>query len=274
MGLFSWLFKKKKEEPKLEQRHFIDDVTNDKKSPAINTKSKAEINAVPATNQEADGAKTTESTPPTPKEAKKASPSKPAATAKKPADTAHPAPTKKATEAKKPEAEKPVIKNDTPVDSAPDTSEKSEAEADKISEDKNAETVKVKGYGGAFDIKKSKDGRYVFNLYAANHVIVATSQIYSSSQSAMIGIKSIIANAERANVEDQTLKQYQSQPFPKWEIYVDKGGQFRWRLLATNGSCILHSQGYTQKSTCKKGIESVIRTAKSAKIDKSYLEKN
>ena len=79
--------------------------------------------------------------------------------------------------------------------------------------------------------------------------------------------------AERAGVEDQTLKQYQPLPYPKWEIYVDKGGQYRWRLLATNGSCILHSQGYTQKSTCKKGIESVIRTAKNAQIDKSYLEK-
>ena len=274
MGLFSWLFKKKKEEPKVEERHFIDDVTTDKKAPTNVTKNKAESSVEPVTKQEQKGAEVATAPKATPSETKKASTERPTASAKKTATATQPTQTKKATKAKKPEAEKPVIKNDKPVESAPDTSEKSEAEADKISEDKNAETVKVKGYGGAFDIKKSKDGRYVFNLYAANHVIVATSQIYSSSQSAMIGIKSIIANAERANVEDQTLKQYQSQPFPKWEIYVDKGGQFRWRLLATNGSCILHSQGYTQKSTCKKGIESVIRTAKSAKIDKSYLEKN
>ena len=30
MGLFSFLFKKKKQEPKKEERHFIDDVSNDK----------------------------------------------------------------------------------------------------------------------------------------------------------------------------------------------------------------------------------------------------
>ena len=161
--------------------------------------------------------------------------------------------------AAKVEAEKPAEAPKEPKDAIEEVSteaakspEKEEVEADKIGEDAAAETVKVKGFGGAFDIKKSKDGRYVFNLYAANRVIVATSQIYSSSQSAMNGIKSVIANAERANVEDQTLKQYQPQPYPKWEIYVDKGGQFRWRLLATNASCILHSQGYTQKSTCQK----------------------
>ena len=147
-------------------------------------------------------------------------------------------------------------------------------DADKISTDKESKSVEIKGYGGAFEIKKSKDGRYVFNLFAANHVIVATSQIYSSSQSAMVGIKSVISNAEKANVEDQTLKSFQPQPYPKWELYIDKAGQYRFRLCASNGSCVCHSQGYTQKSTCKKGIESIIRTVKTAKIDKSYLNKN
>lgn len=213
MGIFSWLFKKKKEESKEKDRHFIDDVQKEAKPREAIVKNEAEK---PNVEHEKVEATSTE-----------------------------------------------VLKNEPEEDAA----------ATKIGEDKNAESVKVKGFGGAFDIKKSRDGRYVFNLYAANRVIVATSQIYSSSQSAITGIKSVIANAERANVEDQTLKQYQPMPYPKWEIYVDKGGQYRWRLLATNGSCILHSQGYTQKSTCKKGIESVIRTAKSAKIDKSYLDK-
>jgi uncharacterized protein YegP (UPF0339 family) len=213
MGLFSWLFKKKKDASKEEERHFIDDVQKERKPRKTMIKNEAEKSNI---------------------EYKKAEPT--------------------STE---------VLKNEPEED----------ATATKIGEDKSAESVKVKGFGGAFDIKKSRDGRYVFNLYAANRVIVATSQIYSSSQSAITGIKSVIANAERANIEDQTLKQYQPMPYPKWEIYEDKGGQYRWRLLATNGSCILHSQGYTQKSTCKKGIESVIRTAKNAKIDKSYLDK-
>ena len=146
-------------------------------------------------------------------------------------------------------------------------------DADKIATEAESKKVKVQGFGGSFEIKKSKDGRFVFNLYAKNRVIVATSQIYSSAQSAITGINSVIANAEKAAIEDQTLKTFTPQSFPKWEIYIDKAGQFRFRLLATNGSCVCHSQGYTQKSTCKKGIESVIKTVKSAEIDKAYLKK-
>ncbi|MBQ7333450.1 MAG: DUF1508 domain-containing protein [Clostridia bacterium] len=127
---------------------------------------------------------------------------------------------------------------------------------------------------GKFEIKKSKDDRYVFNLYAANKVIVATSQVYSSSTAAMNGIKSVIENAVKAPVEDQTLKAFDTLPYPKWEIYQDKGGQYRFRLNASNGSCICHSQGYTSKASCKNGIESIKKTAKDAVIDKSYLKKD
>ena len=126
---------------------------------------------------------------------------------------------------------------------------------------------------GRFEIKKSKDGRFVFNLYASNSVIVATSQIYSSSTSAINGIKSVIANAGSAGIEDQTLKNVVTVPYPKWEIYQDKGEQYRFRLCASNGSCVCHSQGYTSKSSCKKGIESIIKTASDAEITKAYLEK-
>jgi len=174
-----------------------------------------------------------------------------------------------------PQAKKAVPKTEAKPTQSPTEAE--EAEADTIAE--TAETVEVSdvGTGGAsgrFEIKKSKDGRFVFNLYAKNHVIVATSQIYSSSTSAVNGIKSVIVNAPIAAVEDQTLKTYETQNFPKWEIYQDKGGQYRFRLSAPNGSCICHSQGYTNKTKCKNGIQSIIRSAKDASIDKSYLKKD
>ncbi len=136
-----------------------------------------------------------------------------------------------------------------------------------------APTAKERTQAGFFEIKKSRDDRYVFNLYASNRVIIATSQIYSSSQAAQNGINSVIANAEKAGIEDNSLKNPTAQPFPKWEIYRDKAEQFRFRLYASNGSCICHSQGYTSKASCKNGIESIIRTAKTASVDKSYLIK-
>lgn len=132
-------------------------------------------------------------------------------------------------------------------------------------------------YTGKFEINKSKDGKkYFFNLYASNKVGIATSQMYSSAQSALGGIKSVIANAEKAPIEDQSLKSYNPDdalPYPKWEIYIDNGGKFRFRLNASNGSCVCHSQGYTTKAACKNGIDSIIRSSKNAEIDKTYINK-
>ena len=163
----------------------------------------------------------------------------------------------------------------TPVKKKEDDVLTSDIAADKIASDASSETVKEvrSARNGKFEIKKAKDGRYVFNLYASNHVIVATSQVYSSSQGAMNGIKSVIANADKAGVEDQTRHGFTPLPYPKWEMYIDKGGQYRFRLLATNGSCICHSQGYTSKANCKKGIESIIKFAADAEITKAYLKK-
>ena len=146
--------------------------------------------------------------------------------------------------------------------------------ADIVHNDINEVTETKATRTGKFEIKKSKDGRYVFNLYASNNVIVATSQVYSSSASAMNGIKSVITNAASAPVEDQTVKNYATLPFPKWEIYRDKGDQYRFRLSASNGSCVCHSQGYTSKTNCKKGIESIIKFATDAEITKSYIKKD
>ena len=129
-------------------------------------------------------------------------------------------------------------------------------------------------YTGKFEINKSKDGKkYFFNLYASNKVGIATSQMYASAQSAMIGIKSVMSIAATSPVEDQTLKTYETLPYPKWEIYLDNGEKYRFRLNAANGSCVCHSQGYTTKNACKNGIDSIIRSSKNPEIEKTYLQK-
>jgi uncharacterized protein YegP (UPF0339 family) len=53
----------------------------------------------------------------------------------------------------------------------------------------------------------------------------------------------------------------------KFEIYKDKKGQFRWRLLANNNQVIASGEGYTSKAACKNGIESVRKNAPKAGID-------
>ena len=44
---------------------------------------------------------------------------------------------------------------------------------------------------------------------------------------------------------------------PKFELYQDKAGAFRFRLRSRNGAIIAVSEGYNSKSNCLDGIESV-----------------
>ena len=126
---------------------------------------------------------------------------------------------------------------------------------------------------GKFDIQKAKDGRFFFSLYSSNGAVVAYSQIYSSLSAVNTGISSVISNASKAEIEDTTLKKPTSLPCPKWEIYIDKAEQYRFRLYATNGLCVCHSShGYATKSGCKGGIDSIKRYAAEATVDKSYLK--
>ena len=47
----------------------------------------------------------------------------------------------------------------------------------------------------------------------------------------------------------------------KFEISVRKNGEFQFNLKASNGEVILTSEGYTTKTACLNGIESVKKNA-------------
>ncbi len=54
----------------------------------------------------------------------------------------------------------------------------------------------------------------------------------------------------------------------KFELYKDKKGEFRWRLVASNGQAIASSgEGYKTKESAKAGIESVKKNALTAAIE-------
>lgn len=281
MSLFEKLFGKKDGKAKGEKKKLPEE--EDGQVRYMKPREKAPEATKPAAPKKeepkaAPAPKAEEKTMPTPEETKKPEPKETPALK----EAAHaPKAAEKSAEQKKPAAPKAEEKKPAETKKAtPAKEEKAEDsadEAEKIATAETSESIALPaktGPVGKFDLKKSKDGRFVFNLLAANRVIVATSQVYSSSAAAMNGIHSVIANAEKAPVEDQTLKNYTPLGYPKWEIYLDKGNQYRFRLNASNGSCICHSQGYTTKASCKNGIESIIRTVKDADTEKSYLKKD
>ena len=106
-----------------------------------------------------------------------------------------------------------------------------------------------------------------FNLKAGNGEVIATSEVYSSRKSCLNGIESVKRNAVKAAVEDQTVEGYAAQKHPKFEVYRDKAGEFRFRLKATNGQIVAVGEGYTAKAGCLNGIESVKKNAPEAPIE-------
>ena len=109
---------------------------------------------------------------------------------------------------------------------------------------------------GKFALKHT-DAGYSFNLMADNNRIIATSQVYTTKEAAKKGIDSVSDNAPFAPIEDQTEENYEKKELPKFEIFKDKAGEFRFRLKAANGEIIAASEGYKAKLGCLNGIESV-----------------
>ena len=118
---------------------------------------------------------------------------------------------------------------------------------------------------GKFVIKSS-DAGCRFNLVAGNGQVIGTSQIYKSVDACKNGIESVKTNASAAGIEDQTKEGFKKLVNPKFEVYKDKGGEFRFRLTAKNGQKILASEGYTQLTGCMNGIESIKANAPNAEI--------
>ena len=118
---------------------------------------------------------------------------------------------------------------------------------------------------GKFVIRATNTG-IKFDLKAGNGEVIATSEVYESEASCKKGIESVMTNAPIANVEDQTVEEIVAAKCPKFEIYTDKAGEFRFRLKATNGQIIAVSEGYKAKASCENGIASVRKNAEEAEI--------
>ena len=84
----------------------------------------------------------------------------------------------------------------------------------------------------------------------------------------MKGVESVRKNAADAKLEDQTVAEVSAVTNPKFELYTDKAGEFRFRLKARNGEIIAVSEGYKAKASCLNGIDSVRRNAPDAAVEK------
>ena len=118
---------------------------------------------------------------------------------------------------------------------------------------------------GKFVIRKTNTG-IKFDLKAGNGEVIATSEVYASEAACKNGVESVKKNAPVAAVENQTVEGYAAEKHPKFEVYTDKAGEFRFRLKAPNGQVIAVSEGYKAIASCLNGIESVKKNAPEAAV--------
>ena len=123
---------------------------------------------------------------------------------------------------------------------------------------------------GTFVIRTVPSG-VKFDLYAANGQTILTSEVYRTAAACRKGIESVRKNAPKANIEDQTGVASRSLPHPKFELYTDKSGAFRFRLKARNGQIIAVSEPYSTKAVCRGGIESVQANACHSEVDEVLI---
>jgi len=119
---------------------------------------------------------------------------------------------------------------------------------------------------GKFVVKETKTG-IKFSLVAGNGEIIADSEVYSSKAACLNGVESVKTNAPIAPVFDTTDADAAEPKNPKFEVYKDKAGEFRFRLNAKNGQIIATSEGYKAKASCLNGIESVKKNAPDAAVE-------
>lgn len=119
---------------------------------------------------------------------------------------------------------------------------------------------------GKFVIQ-AKNEKFSFRLKAGNGEVVAVSQSYNSLQTCKAGVASVRKNAPIAAIENQTVEGFAKEKHPKFEVYMDNAGEYRFRLKAKNGQNIAASEGYKALAGCLNGIESVRKNAENAPED-------
>jgi len=116
----------------------------------------------------------------------------------------------------------------------------------------------------AFEMFRDAGGEWRWRLIHENGNVLADSgQGYSSRSKARQGLDSVRSNAAEAALDDLDAEDggdgdADETPNATFELYEDKGGDYRWRLRHRNGNIVADSgEGYASKSNARDAIERV-----------------
>ena|SRR5581483_1507936 len=103
-----------------------------------------------------------------------------------------------------------------------------------------------------YELRKSTNGQFYFNLKAGNGEKILTSETYKTKSGAEGGIESVRKNAPTDSL---------------YERKTSTSGQPYFVLKAANGEQIGRSETYSSTSAMENGIESVKKNAPDAKVE-------
>lgn len=119
---------------------------------------------------------------------------------------------------------------------------------------------------GKFVIRRVPTG-FKFDLRADNGEIIANSEVYTSRRACLRGMEAVRRCAAVGRVLDPAAEGGNIPANPRFEIFPDRRGQYRFRLRSRNGEIIAGSEPYTTHRACLEGIRSVITCAPEAQIE-------
>lgn len=107
------------------------------------------------------------------------------------------------------------------------------------------------GLAGRFEVKKTANGEFMFNLKAGNGEVILTSETYKAKASCLAGVESVRKNAA---IEG------------RFDRRQSKTGKPYFALKASNGQDIGRSEMYESEAACENGIKSVMKSAPGANL--------
>ena len=116
-----------------------------------------------------------------------------------------------------------------------------------------------------FVIKTTNTG--IKFLFEDNGKSLVDSEVYTSEAACMNGVDSVRRNAG-GGVEDQTIEGFETLAHPKFEVYADKAGDFRFRIKAKNGQIVASSPAFKDKAAALAAVECVKKEAPDAEVEK------
>lgn len=117
---------------------------------------------------------------------------------------------------------------------------------------------------GKFILKQTATG-YKFDL-VNDGVVVATSEVYSTDTACKNGIESV-RKFSVGEIENQTVEGFETKKHPKFEVYEDKAGAFRYRLKAVNGQIVAIGPAFKTADETVAAVECVKAIAPDAKVE-------